>query len=205
MAGVHPSTNETDPFIGGPRTYSPNSSLADKLKFCRDSITGTVKWRQNEGYDDTWKRMRNLYRLRYDTPGFEGQDSIAVAISFATINVIAPSVSVNHPKITVMARTEEDQDRATITEAVINYWWKHYNYQPEFRRAVKDFLVYGLGILKVGYRYEESERERDPEEIWNEVDQQNDQLDSFAAENPHMAADLPPHNDVVDAVPATTI
>lgn len=203
--GVTPSVDESDPFSGGTGPYKSTFNKTEKLKAAHDNVRGALKWREQEGYDDTWKRMRDLYRLRHDKMGYQDGDSIAVAISFATINVIAPSVSVNHPKITVLPRKEEDVDKATITEAVVNYWWKHYNFQPEFRRAVKDFLVYGLGICKVGYKYEESEREATPEEIQQEVDGSNEQLDQFAAENPHMAHDLPTHQDVVDAVPLTTI
>ena len=44
-----------------------------------------------------------------------------------------------------------------MTEAVVNYWWKHYKVRPEFRRAVKDFLIVGHGWLKCGYRYVEEE------------------------------------------------
>jgi hypothetical protein len=80
-----------------------------------------------------------------------------VNISFSTINVIEPSVAVNNPKCTVNARRPEDAPRAIITEAVINYWWRHFQVKDEFRRAVKDFLICGHGWLKSGYRYEESD------------------------------------------------
>ena len=86
------------------------------------------------------------------------EDRLLVNMSFSTINVIGPSVSVNHPKITVGARRPEDGDRATITEAIINYWWRHYDYQKELRRAVDDYLICGHGWIKVGYKFVEEER-----------------------------------------------
>jgi hypothetical protein len=85
------------------------------------------------------------------------EDRLLVNIAFATVNVINPSISVNYPRIAVNARKSEDAARAIITEAVVNYWWKHYKVKPHFRRAVKDFLIMGHAWLKVGYRYVEEE------------------------------------------------
>jgi hypothetical protein len=86
-------------------------------------------------------------------------DRMVVNVAFATVNVIGPSVSVNHPKITVMARKSEDQDRAIITEAVINYWWRHFGMQSSFKRAIKDFLTVGHGWIKTGYRFVEQQQQ----------------------------------------------
>jgi hypothetical protein len=114
------------------------------------------RWRREEDHDDTWRRLVDLYRGRH-YEDLSPEDRLLVNISFSTVNVIAPSVAVNYPKIAVNARRPDDAPRAIITEAVINYWWKHYKVRPEFRRAVKDFLVVGHGWLKVGYRYVEEE------------------------------------------------
>jgi hypothetical protein len=40
----------------------------------------------------------------------------------------------------------------------VNYWWRHYDCQKEFRRAVKDTLICGHGWIKTGYRYVEEEK-----------------------------------------------
>ena len=155
-------------------------SNADILQRYRDKITAAKKWRRDEGYDDTWRRLQDLYRGRHYEYLTE-DDRLLVNISFSTINVIAPSVAVNYPKITVNARRSEDAPRAIITEAVVNYWWKHYDCRPEFRRAVKDFLIFGHGWLKCGYRYieegdeaEGDKAESEPKSIELSEDQAND-------------------------------
>lgn len=154
-------------------------SNADILQRYRDKINAAKKWRRDEDYDDTWRRLADLYRGRHYEYLTE-EDRLLVNISFSTINVIAPSVAVNYPKITVNARRSEDAPRAIITEAVVNYWWKHYDCRPEFRRAVKDFLIFGHGWLKCGYRYVEDgdegdeSKEAEPKDIELSEERAND-------------------------------
>lgn len=131
-------------------------SNSDILAKYKGHITKSKRWRREEGYDDCWRRLIDMYRGRHYEYATD-EDRLLVNIAFSTVNVISPSVSVNYPKIAVNARKPEDAPRAVITEAVVNYWWKHYKVKPEFRRAVKDFLVVGHAWLKVGYRYVEEE------------------------------------------------
>ena len=136
----------------------------DILTRYQKKIAVAKRWRRDEDYDNTWRRLIDLYRGRH----FEDvspDDRLLVNISFSTVNVIAPAVAVNYPKIAVNARHPDAAAQAIVTEAVINYWWRHYRVRPQFRRAVKDFLVMGHGWLKVGYRYVEEE------EIGQEGDQ----------------------------------
>lgn len=133
-------------------------SNAEIIEKYREKINAAKKWRRDDGYDDDWRRFIDLYRGRHYEYLTE-EDRLLVNISFSTINVIAPSVAVNYPKITVNARRPDDGPRAIITEAVVNYWWKHFDCRPEFRRAVKDFLIIGHGWVKCGYRYVEEDDE----------------------------------------------
>jgi len=133
----------------------------DLLVRYREKLEQSRKWRKQEKCDETWKRMIDMYRGRhYDMSSNE--DRTLVNMAFSTINVIAPSVSINHPKITVSAQKPEDADRATVTEAIVNYWWRHYGCQKQFRKAVKDQLIVGHGWIKTGYRFVEEERVKNP-------------------------------------------
>ena len=123
----------------------------------RRKIDHSRKWRKEEKYDKLWRRMIDLYRGKH-FDDLTDEDRMLVNAAFSTINVIAPSVAVNHPKITVGARRSEDGDKAIVTEAIINYWWRHYDCQKQLRRAVDDFLIIGHGWLKVGYKFVEEER-----------------------------------------------
>lgn len=132
-------------------------SHKEHLAKYRKKLEQSRRWRKEEKYDDVWRRMIDLYKGKHYAD-MSDEDRLLVNVSFSTVNVIGPSISVNHPKITVGARRPEDADRATITEAVVNYWWRHYGCQDEIRRAVDDFLIIGHGWLKVGYRFVEEER-----------------------------------------------
>jgi hypothetical protein len=114
-----------------------NTELLTKY---REKIEQSRRWRTEERYDDLWSRLIDLYRGKHHRTDIK-EDQLLVNIAFATINVISPAVSINHPKITVNAKRPEDADKAVVTEAIINYWWQHYGCQAEFRRAVKDFLI----------------------------------------------------------------
>lgn len=132
-------------------------SNADKLSSYRRKVEASRNWRKNEQYDNLWQRMINLYRGRHYRGNIPG-DRLLVNICFSTINTLAPAVSIGRPKILVNPRRPEDGDKAVLTEAIINYWWQHYECQPEFQRAVKDYLVLGHGWVKTGYRFVEEEK-----------------------------------------------
>lgn len=127
---------------------------ADLLARYRCRIDESRKWRNADGYDELWDRLVDLYRGKH-FKGVSTEDRIAINVTFATINVIAPSVSVNDPKLVVYAQKNEDGVKAVMIETVLNYWWRHYEFQPEMALAVKDYLVVGHGWLKVGWRYVE--------------------------------------------------
>jgi hypothetical protein len=127
---------------------------SDKLTEYRQHLEASKKWRKDEGYDAVWRRLVDLYKGKhYDQ--YSNEDRMLINISFSTINVIAPAIAVNYPKITVNAVSPDNAAQAVIAEAVVNYWWKHREIKDEFRRAVKDLLIMGHGWIKTGYRFVE--------------------------------------------------
>jgi len=151
----------------------------------RKKITASRRWRKEESYDETWKRLVDMYRGRH-YEYFTDEDRILVNMIFSTVNVIAPSISVNYPKITVSAVEPEKSPNAIIAEAVVNYWWRHRDIKTEFRRAVKDLLIIGHAWVKVGYRYVEEERIGNDEDI-------NDpnQPENYSTTNNNVLEDAP--------------
>ena len=131
------------------------------------SIDRCRRWRDEENLEVTWRRLVDLYRGKHwPSSTALNRDMIAVNLAFSTINVIAPSVAVNYPKIVVQATSQDNVDRAAFVEAVVNYLWRHHNFRTPFRTAVKDFLIFGHGWVKVGWKFVEqeqsiSENERD--------------------------------------------
>lgn len=139
-------------------------SNTDILASYRKHIEASKKWRKDEGFDAVWRRLLDLYKGKhYDY--YTDSDRLLINMTFSTINVISPSISVNFPKITVNAINPENAANAVIAEAVSNYWWRFRNIRDEFRRAVKDMLIFGHGWVKVGYRFVEEERVGVDEEV----------------------------------------
>lgn len=174
------------------------------LRRYRTRLEFSRRWREDEGYDALWERLIDLYAGKHFPQGLSNEDRIAVNLAFATVNVIGPSVAVNHPKITVQARQPEDEDRAVILETAINYWWRHFKFQPEIRLAVKDYLVIGHGWLKCGYRFVEEEVDRPEEEVQADFVRQREEADGYAAEHPEFAAEMPTDDDIMASVEYTT-
>lgn len=129
-------------------------SQSEQLGVYRAHLAASKKWRKDEGTDATWRRLLDLYKGKhYDQ--YSDEDRMLINISFSTVNVIAPAVAVNYPKITVNAVKPDNAANAVIAEAVVNYWWKYRDIKGEFRRAVKDLLIMGHGWIKTGYRFVE--------------------------------------------------
>ena len=132
---------------------------AEQHSITLQKITAAARWRDDMGYDQLWRRMVDLYRGKHwPNTTVSNEDLIAVNLAFSTVNVIAPAVSVNHPKIVVTPNQPEDEDRAAFVEAVVNHLWRHHDFRKPFRRSVKDFLIFGHGWLKVGWNFVEQER-----------------------------------------------
>lgn len=131
-------------------------SNSERLAIYRKRLDTSKRWRKEEGYDQIWRRMSDLYRGRH-YEYFSDSDRLLVNICFSTVNVIVPSVSVNYPKVIVNATKPEQAAQAVIAEAVVNYWWRHQNIKEELKAAVKDMVIFGHGWVKVGYRYVEEE------------------------------------------------
>ena len=96
--------------------------------------------------------MRDLYKGNHFEAGGDG-DQLVINMTFATLNVIAPSVSVSNPRFTVSARTPDHEAQAMFTEEVMNYIWRTNKYQNQFRLCVNDWLMFGHGWMKVGYKF----------------------------------------------------
>lgn len=161
------------------------TSNSELLARYRKKITASRRWRKEESYDETWKRLVDMYRGRH-YEYFTEEDRILVNMIFSTVNVIAPSISVNYPKITVAAVNPDNAANAVIAEAVVNYWWKHRDIKFQFRRAVKDLLIIGHAWVKVGYRYVEEERIGNDEDV-NDPDFE----ESYATTNYNVLEDAP--------------
>ena len=166
----------------------------------------TRRWREDQAYDRTWWRLIDLYRGKHwaDTTRSRS-DLIAVNLAFSTINVIAPSVAVNHPKIVVSANDEGNSDRAAFVEAVVNHLWRHHDFRKPFRRAVKDFLIFGHGWVKTGWKFLEQETSLAEAERDLLMQQARLEVDEFALESPDLSGALPTDEEINANLPETAM
>ena len=179
---------------------------SDQYEVIKRRLDSSARWRDEMGYDGLWRRMTDLYRGKHwPRTTVLQEDMIAVNLAFSTINVIAPSVSVNHPKIVVTPNEPDNKDRAVFVEAVINHLWKHHDFRKPFRRAVKDFLIFGHSWIKVGWKFLEQERtlgQAEREEMYDEALLEADQ---FAREEPVLAGGLPTDDEMAANIPQTAM
>ena len=179
---------------------------AEQYSIIHEKLDSSARWRDEMGYDALWRRMVDLYRGKHwPRTTVSKEDLIAVNLAFSTVNVIAPAVSVNHPKIVVTPNKPEDEDRSAFVEAVVNHLWRHHDFRKPFRRSVKDFLIFGHGWLKVGWKFLEQERQLGDAERDELFAEATVETDMFAMENPEMAGDLPGEEQMMASVPLTTI
>ena len=178
---------------------------ADEFEIVKRRIEAAQRWRDEMGYDSLWRRMTDLYRGRHWPRGARGEDMITVNLAFSTINVIAPSVSVNHPKIVVTPNSQENQDRSAFVEAVVNHLWRHHDFRKPFRRAVKDFLIFGHSWTKVGWKFLEQERTLGEGERDEMLEEALGEADAFAAEDPIAAGGLPTDDEMAANIPQTAM
>lgn len=148
---------------------SPNEKALKKYRKC---VEAAQKWRA-DNYDEEWRSFVNLYANKHfldeQWDDFSDAHKISVGVSFSTINIIYPSVSIARPKVTVTATHPGMVEVAETAEAVVNYWWRHYDYQDEFRQVVKDYLIIGHGWIKTTYLFEEDEVDRTDDEYQQEI------------------------------------
>lgn len=124
------------------------------LNYYQNELKRSKNWRGSSttNYDDEWRRYVELYQGRY-IEGTPSTDQLVVNMVFATVNVMLPAVAINYPRFVVNARNPESAATAIITEEVLNWLWRAYDYQREFRLAVVDWIVCGHGWVKCGYKW----------------------------------------------------
>lgn len=172
------------------------------LEDAQERVRKCKQWRESESLDQTWRRLNDLYRGKhFPVTSLSKQDLISVNLAFSTVNVIAPSVAVNYPKIVVQANKPEDRDRAVFVEAVINHQWKHHDFRTPFRRAVKDFLIFGHGWVKVGWKFVEQEQTVTENERDGLIQNAIMEANQFAQQYPEQALELPTDAEIIANVP----
>jgi len=150
------------PRFGGRR---PKIKADDRLPRVRSEVQQSVKYRQHVGVAENWNTLIDAYegKILDDDESFY-RDRVVVNLMFATLNVMWPSISIKQPTISVLPRQPGFEDHAVLVEQGLSYLWRVQQVQPEMRAAIRDFLMLGMGWVKVGWDFEESPRPLDDRE-----------------------------------------
>ena len=170
-----------------PRFFGKRKTLSkpDALELAQKEIEYSIQYRDQLGTERKWRTIIDAYEGRYlerDQTDFE--DEIVINYAFATANVIWPSVSIKEPTISILPRSAENEDRAILTEALLNYEWERLGVQKPFRAACWDYVTLGIGWTKVGWEYREVARPMTEEEEIQEISSRLIAEDERAVENP---------------------
>lgn len=180
------------------------TSRKDKLAGYQEEINRAKRWRSDRGYDKLWTRMADLYAGDFLKQS-QFEDTLRVNLAFSTVNVIVPNISLNYPRIGVVARQPENEDRAVISEQILNFWWKHHNFHKPFQETVKDSVIYGFGFSKVGWAYLEEQQPLSEDQIEAAYQQRLLEQQDATIRDPSIAGDLPSPADVLASVETTTM
>lgn len=180
-------------------------SQKDRSKDYREEVQRARNWRKNQGYDELWSKLSDLYRGKIHPQDVnDGEDVVAINMAFSTINVMYPSVSAGIPSVEVRANDPEDDRAAVLVEEVLKYAWEHHNFHPAFRKTAKDFLMYGHGWLKVGWLYTEEQVPMSDQDRAAEFIQMRDQVNEAAQVQPELAPELPSDEDIAANLSTST-
>lgn len=183
-------------FRGKPKRLSK----PDHLELVRKEIKYSQDFRLQQGIDRRWTDLIDAYHGRYlDQDQQEFEDEIVINYAFSIMNVIWPSVSIKEPTISVLPRTAENEDKAILTQELLNYEWERLNIQKPMRRAVWDFLALGIGWVKVGWELREAERPMTEDEETAEIASRLQAEDARAIQDPY-ATDLKSDEDIALSV-----
>lgn len=180
-------------------------SKAERLDDYQREVERSRKFRKDEGYDELWSRLRQMYTGDVkiaDLP--PDADFISVNIAFSTINVIYPSVSAGIPTISILANDPALESNALVVQEIMNFAWKHWDVQPAFRAAIKDFLMFGHGWAKVGWRYVEETRVRTEDEMMEEYQTLVEEATNAGIREPSLLPDLPSNDEIAANLATTT-
>ena len=136
----------------------PKIPVDKRLDNSRQQVEYSVRYRTKLGISKKWVELTDAYRGRVMPEESFFRDTVVVNLMFATLNVIWPSISIKRPTISILPRQPEREDHAILVEQSMAYEWKQLGVQGEFREAVRDFLMLGMGWVKVGWEFEEAPR-----------------------------------------------
>lgn len=146
-----------------------------KAKDVVNKLTQALTWRQP--LKDKWDRFYKMYRSYLEPANYPWQSNLWIPYSFSTIETLAPRMVANKPKVDIMPRTEEDKEFAKLQSDLVNFQWDKMKMQTILPDVVKEMLMYGTAIVKVGWK-----TDRQYKEVKEDVDETMPELGKVEVE-----------------------
>lgn len=133
-----------------------SKELDTKFRLARDRVRLGQDYRsflREEAWRDAYVQYMN--QLGWDRGDDDTADMVSVNMSFSTINTLVPFIADESPSFMVEPYSgDASADSAAILTTILNRMWESDNIQGQLalKDASFDYLVYGDGYLKVGYR-----------------------------------------------------
>jgi hypothetical protein len=94
------------------------------------------------------------------------QANIKVPYIKQVVDTIMPRLVSSKPKVNVLPREEGDINNAQQNEKLVNYQWEKMRMYKKIKMWVKQALIYGVGLMKIGWDFDDS-NEKDG--LWCEL------------------------------------
>jgi len=128
-------------------------------------------YRSTKNLEDKWERWYKIYRCipREDKP--EGYSNIFVPFPYSVIESIVPrivnAIFAAEPFVTVVPRESGDIQRAKIIEKLLSYQFFKTGFFAKAIQWIKDVCIFGIGILKVTWDFNEDNPKIELVAPWN--------------------------------------
>lgn len=110
-----------------------------------DRIRKALAFRRKAAWEDRWESWLKQYRV--DFP----RNIVAVPVAYAYLRTMLPRIYFRNPRVMVTPRRPEYIAHAIVVEAVDNWLIDELGLKQEMKLAVLDALLFGYGVLKIGY------------------------------------------------------
>lgn len=96
-----------------------------------------------------------LYRGLLDTgkQNYKGRAQLFVPLTYSTVETIIPRLVGNKPNIQTIPREPNDYDKAETVGKLMEYQWDMMNMKVKLKDFVKQGLLYGVGVLKLTWKF----------------------------------------------------
>ena len=179
-------------------------SVKDQIMRKHGKIKTATMWMESGRWWERWSNFVKIYSNQYPYEELKGYENPVVPNHvWAIVNVIVPSVAVNNPEIQAQAHREDQAETAELVAHVANAQWRDLKVQRQVARCVKDAVLIGMGIAKVGWRNETRMRDLRPDELEQMFVELVQQRQQAIEANPLSERDLPTVDEIWENLPET--